>query len=172
MPRRQRTYNRSGSLLDAPIGIDPDSWANDSLLTKARPPEAPKPCHCPPPQKNRCGGCRPGLRWVSHTQVVPYCRVCNKALVAGTHRRRDQVRMIALAAMELEHLDLEDLKEWGVLTGERPAPEPTPAELAWPAINRAMARGPVVPDPDAIAAAAAALERAEATTAWLEEASA
>ena len=46
MARRQRTL--SGSLLDAPAGVDPSSWASDNLLTKAKPVAAPLACQCRP----------------------------------------------------------------------------------------------------------------------------
>ena len=122
MARRQRTL--SGSLLDAPIGIDPTSWASDNLLTKPRSTPAPPACQCRPNRgPTDLGGCKPGLRWVSHTKLAAVCLLCQKPLVVGTNKRRDQLRMLGLASLALENLDLEDLREWGVLTDERPGPE-------------------------------------------------
>lgn len=108
------------------------------------------------------------LRWVGHDQLQPFCLLCGKALVAGVNRRRDQVRMIALAAMEPEHLDLEDLVEAGWLVGDRPAPaEPDSAMagMGWPMAKAEAPKG--VPTAEAIAAATAALEQSDAQQAWL-----
>jgi len=122
MPRR--TYNRSGSLLDAPLGIDPTSWVSDNLLTKPRATPAPPACQCRPNRgPTDLGGCKPGLRWKDHTTLEALCLLCQKPLRAGIHKRRDQLRMLAFTALEIEHLDLDDLKDWGVLKGERPEPE-------------------------------------------------
>lgn len=79
MPR-QRTFNCSGNILDAPSGVDAYSWANDSLLTKKKPQAPPRACQCPPAAKNRLGGCQPGLRWISHSQPEACCNTCLKAL--------------------------------------------------------------------------------------------
>jgi hypothetical protein len=165
---RRRTFNRSGSLLDAPIGIDPSSWASDNLLTKPRSTPAPQACQCRPSLRSTdLGGCRPGLRWVSHDLLAAYCLTCQKALIPGRHRRRPQVHMLALAALRPDDLDLEDCRAAGWLHDERPAPEPIDPAMAWPRPAAAQRRGPAVPDPDAIAAAAAALEQAEAQQEWL-----
>jgi len=159
-----------GGLLDCPPNISQESWLADSLLDKIQPAPAPPACHCPPAQANRLGGCRPMLRWVGHDQLQPFCLLCSKALVAGVNRRRDQVRMIALAAMEPEHLDLEDLVDAGWLVGERPAP-PEPdsamAAMAWPTAKAEAPKG--VPTAEAIVAATAALEQSDAQQAWLGE---
>jgi hypothetical protein len=167
---RRGTFNRSGHILDAPTGVDPSSWAADNLLTKTQPIAAPLACQCPPTQGTHyLGGCKPGLRWVDHLTLSPICLTCQKALIPGRHRRRDQVHMIGLSALPIDDLDLADLREWGVLASERPAPEESDPAMAWPRpAAPAQRRGPAVPDPDAIAAAATALEQAEAQQEWLE----
>ena len=72
-------------------------------------------CGCPPPSRNRLGGCRPALTWANeeHTALKAICRTCLKPLVAGHHKRRDQVHFLALASMNLDHLDLSDLEDAG-----------------------------------------------------------
>ena len=120
---RRGTFNRSGHILDAPTGVDPSSWAADNLLTKTKPVAAPLACQCRPSSgPTDLGGCKPGLRWVDHTTLEALCLLCQKPLRAGIHKRRDQLRMLAFTALEIEHLDLDDLKDWGVLTDERPGP--------------------------------------------------
>ena len=126
MTRRRRTRNLEGGLLDCPPNISQESWLADSLLDKIQPAPLPPACHCPPAQANRLGGCRPMLRWAGHDQLQPFCLICGKALVAGVNRRRDQVRMIALAMMEPGHLDIPDLVYAGWLVGDRPAPPEPP----------------------------------------------
>lgn len=71
-------------------------------------------CGCPPPQANRLGGCRPGLKRVGD-QLEPICQTCLKPLVSGIHRRRDQTHVIGLANLPPDHLDLEDLVAAGLL---------------------------------------------------------
>jgi len=122
MARRQRTL--SGSLLDAPTGVDPTSWASDNLLTKPRSTPAPPACCCPPPSPHRLGGCRPVLV-LKESTLTPICATCQRALLPGRHRRRDQSHVLGLAALGVESLDLEDLREAGLLvTGDSP-PAPT-----------------------------------------------
>lgn len=173
MPRR-RTFNRNGSILSAPAGVDPSSWANDTLLAKPKALPMPEACQCPPPQPNRLGGCRPGLRWVSHDRLEACCNNCQRALLSGRHRRRDQQHLLGLAALGPDALDLEDCVAAGWLRGDRPEPELIDPAMAWPAaaVAAAAARGPAVPDAQAHAAAVAALERDEAAMAAAVEATA
>lgn len=119
MPRRKPRADKwaeGGTILDAPPSVDAESWAQASILdsVKAARPEA--VCHCPPPSKGRFGGCMPALRRSEGTDALePYCVTCQRPLVPGVHRRRDQTRVIALAKLPPEHLDLEDLAECGLL---------------------------------------------------------
>jgi len=71
-------------------------------------------CCCPPPQANRLGGCRPGLKRVGD-QLEPICQICLKPLVSGIHRRRDQTHVIGLSKLPADHLDLDDLVAAGLL---------------------------------------------------------
>ena len=164
---RQRTFNRSGHILDAPTGVDPSSWAADNLLTKTKPVAAPLACQCRPSSgPTDLGGCKPGLRWVSHDLLAAYCLTCQKALIPGRHRRRPQVHMLALAALRPDDLDLADCRAAGWLHDERPAPDQAAAAMTWPR-PAAQHRGPAEPDPDTIAAATDALERADRQQEWL-----
>ena len=139
---KRRARNLTGNLLDCPRGIDPQSWVGDNLLTKAKAPSLPPACHCPPPQPNRVGGCRPGLRWVDHTTLeagpvlAAYCRLCRKSLLPGVHKRRSQLWVIGLAelyATSPENVDLDsvsDLFEPYNGVGQRAVtPDPRPNQL-------------------------------------------
>ena len=142
---KRRARNLTGNLLDCPRGIDPQSWVGDSLLTKAKAPSLPPACHCPPPQPNRVGGCRPGLRWVDHDHLTAYCCTCDKALLRGRHKRRDQVHMLGLAELRPDNLDLEDLVDAGWLTGDRPEPIALDPTMAWPVVDAGTAPAQPLP---------------------------
>lgn len=71
-------------------------------------------CCCPPAERNRLGGCRPGLKRVEQ-ELKPVCFNCWRPLVSGIHRRRDQVHVIGLAKLPPDHLDLDDLVDAGLL---------------------------------------------------------
>ena len=81
-----------------------------------------KRCCCPPAQVNRVGGCQPGLTWADddHTALTAICRTCMKPLVSSQHRRRDQVHMIGLTKLPLDHIDMEDRQAWGVFVDSTP----------------------------------------------------
>jgi hypothetical protein len=167
---RRRARNLTGGLLDCPPNVDPASWTATSLLDKMKPAPLPPACQCRPNNgATDLGGCQPGLRWIDHDTLGAVCRLCQRALLQGRHRRREQVHFLGLAQLGPSNLDLEDLYSWGVMVGERPAPpEPDPAlaGMAWPTARAGAPQG--VPTAEAIAAAAAALEQAEGQQAWLE----
>jgi hypothetical protein len=128
MTRSRRSRNLTGGLLDCPPNVDPASWLAPSILDRMKPAPAPQACRCPPAQVGRLGGCKPALRWLDHDTLGAYCACCQRALVAGVNRRRDQVHLIGLSLLPIADLDLLDLIEWGVLQGDRPEPpQPDPA---------------------------------------------
>jgi hypothetical protein len=151
---RRRARNLTGGLLDCPPNVDPASWLAPSILDRMKPAPAPQACRCPARQAGQLGGCRPALRWLGPESLGAYCACCQRDLVAGVNRRRDQSHLIGLSLLPIADLDLADLREWGVLSGERPGDgqgqqdDPAPAGA---------------PDPEAIAAAV----QAETRTAWL-----
>ena len=142
---KRRARNLPGNLLDCPRGIDPQSWVGDSLLTKAKAPSLPPACHCPPPQPNRVGGCRPILRWTGPDELEAACATCNKALQRGRHKRRDQVHMLGLAELRPDNLYLEDLVDAGWLTGDRPEPIALDPAMAWPVVDAGTAPAASLP---------------------------
>jgi hypothetical protein len=165
---RRRTRNLTGGLLDCPPNVDPASWTASSLLERIKPAAAPAACQCRPSNgPTDLGGCQPGLSWIDHDQLLACCRTCGKALLSGRHRRREQLHFLGLAQLGPDNLDLEDLREWGVLTGERPAPQQPDLAMAWPRASRSPTTG--VPDIKAITASTAALGQAEGQQGWLEE---
>ena len=118
MSRRKRSYGTAlkGSLLSA-VPAGEMSILEFQALPKAKREalisgDNGKRCCCPPPQRNRLGGCQPALTWAdeAHTALKPICITCMKPLVSGTHRRRDQTHVIGLSKMRLDHVDLRDLK--------------------------------------------------------------
>lgn len=71
----------------------------------------PKPdpaCRCMP------NICRPALM-ADGDRLLPVCRVCRQALISGVHRRREQTHVIGLAELPMDHLDLAELEEVGLL---------------------------------------------------------
>ncbi|WP_156487758.1 hypothetical protein [Synechococcus sp. MIT S9509] len=102
-----------------------------------------KRCCCPPPQKHRLGGCRPGLTWADtdHTALKAICRTCLKPLVSSQHRRRDQAHMIGLTKIPLDHIDLDDIRSWGVFVDFESTQHSTPLDRGGtgdPGVDRAM----------------------------------
>lgn len=73
-------------------------------------------CCCPPPGKDRLGGCQPALTWANpeHTAFKAICRTCLRPLVPGMHNRRDQRHMLNLSQMAMDHIDLQGLEEVGL----------------------------------------------------------
>ena len=127
MTRRRRSDRFDGSLLDAPPAVDATAWETNTVLTPLKKAADPPACCCPPPSPHRLGGCRPVLV-LKESTLTPICATCQKGLIPGRHRRRDQSHVLGLAALGAERLDLEDLREVGLLvTGDSPpAPTPTP----------------------------------------------
>ena len=121
---RRRTFSPSGSILDKPPGMATESWHCTNLCDPIKAAPLPPACQCRPNNgPTDLGGCHPGLRWVSHDRMEACCHLCMKPLVAGASKRRDQVRMLGLASMNLEHLDIPDLIAAGWLRGDRPEAE-------------------------------------------------
>ena len=68
-----------------------------------------------------------------HTALRPICRTCLKPLLSSQHKRRDQIHMIGLSKLPLDHIDMEDLEAWGVFV-----------DLENPLGSRLMEEGTVV----------------------------
>ena len=115
MARRRRTDRWSGSLLDAPPGIDKHAWNTDNLLTPLKEEKEASSCSCTVSASNQLGGCKPMLRVGEDEKLTPMCGTCQKELRSGLHRRRDQLHILGLAKLGRQNIDLDDLRAAGLL---------------------------------------------------------
>lgn len=147
MPRRRSTPKTKGETLLSRV-----EGTGTILEPRKRPSEKLGPiCCCPKPQKNRLGGCRPALRWISHSELQACCATCLKPLQKGTHKGREQTWALGLSAMfqtDPAWVDLGDLETRGdIVGGPRPLPDgtvpspepPMPVVLSEGILGRAMA---------------------------------
>jgi len=107
----------NGRILDPRPGeehLDQLTVVERALLPRSKRVKPEPLCCCPPPQHNRLGGCRPGLKRVGD-QLEPICFNCQRPLLKGRHKRRQQTHVIGLAELPIDALDLEDLVDAGLL---------------------------------------------------------
>ena len=135
MSKRNRRYDNKSKLLEglpgSGMGIIDYAMLPKSKRQALEAGDTGKRCCCPPPQRNRLGGCQPGLTWANadRTALKAICRTCLKPLVSSQHRRRDQVHMIGLTKIPFDHIDMDDIRDWGVFVGEiEPNQQSTPIE--------------------------------------------
>ena len=123
MTKRKRSYDNLKQPLLTSIEEPKANIVEFAMRPRSKRVETPGPiCCCPSPQRNRLGGCRPGLAWTDsrHTAFKPICRTCLHPLIPGYHRRRDQTHVIGLSKLDLDHVDIADLEAMGILLDPTP----------------------------------------------------
>ena len=115
MARRRSTVDRySGNILDrCPPGLILDK--------KPKPAQGSDPlCCCRTPEKGRLGGQQPRLRWKADgSGLEAYCLTCGKHLRSGHHKQRAATHVLGLCRLPLEHLDLADAVDAGLMLPEQ-----------------------------------------------------
>ena len=110
--RRSIADRYSGTILDGAHGriLDPLPRASTGCDPL---------CCCRAPEKNRHGGIKPMVRWKRDgSGLEAYCSTCWRPLRSGHHKQRAATHALGLCKLPLEHVDLEDLVDAGMLLPE------------------------------------------------------